>query len=494
MDSHAFKSRAFVGGSLLILLSKCLFSTAIPVNSAPRIGIVGAGIGGAMTAHFTRNLFGVDAKIDVYEKSHVGGRLSVVEFGGQKYEAGGSIIHERNRYMADIAKLLKLEHAPQPSWRSGLYNGKEFVFEESSFSYLTYVDLIWRYGLSIIKWNTLMSEMLNHFDNVYGFQEDGYAYTTVDQLLHAMNPEFVNMTQTTTSDFLEARGFSDTFIKEIATAAARVNYGQSTNINAFVGAASLAAAQPSLWSVEGGNYQLAEGALNLSKANLIPAKVSAVTLLSGGTYKISTTSPENSVDKEYDIVVVAAPQTKDLRSISFNGFSEPFDDKFFGRYHQTIATFVEGIVNSSHFGSQLQLAIPDGIISINFNLPYNCLARNYAVTVKDPDDAKMKSPKIYKLFSQKEMSNEQLDILFEERTAVKSVNWLAYPQYNPPEKLGDFKLHDFLYYTSAIEWAGSAMEMSAVAARNAALLAYNEYNDISKNDEVYTSSSIKTEL
>lgn len=38
-----------------------------------------------------------------------------------------------------------------------------------------------------------------------------------------------------------------------------------------------------------------------------------------------------------------------------------------------------------------------------------------------------------------------------------------------------FKLHDALYHVNAIEWAASTMEMSAIAGRNVAILAHNNF-------------------
>ena len=49
-------------------------------------------------------------------------------------------------------------------------------------------------------------------------------------------------------------------------------------------------------------------------------------------------------------------------------------------------------------------------------------------------------------------------------------DWLAYPHFRPPERFQPFKLADGLYLNNAWENAASAMEMSAVAAKNCALL------------------------
>jgi len=44
-------------------------------------------------------------EIDIYEKSNkIGGRVATIRFEDKDYEAGGSIIHERNRYAAQLLK------------------------------------------------------------------------------------------------------------------------------------------------------------------------------------------------------------------------------------------------------------------------------------------------------------------------------------------------------------------------------------------------------
>lgn len=55
--------------------------------------------------------------------------------------------------------------------------------------------------------------------------------------------------------------------------------------------------------------------------------------------------------------------------------------------------------------------------------------------------------------------------------------WKAYPKYTKNDRPGNFKLHNALYHVNAIEWAASAMEMSAIGGRNVAILAHNDYTD-----------------
>lgn len=70
------------------------------------VAVVGAGIGGTATAHFLRQHFGPEVRIDVFEKGTVGGRLATVTVNHHDYESGGSIIHSLNLHMQDFVKQL----------------------------------------------------------------------------------------------------------------------------------------------------------------------------------------------------------------------------------------------------------------------------------------------------------------------------------------------------------------------------------------------------
>jgi hypothetical protein len=56
------------------------------------------------------------------------------------------------------------------------------------------------------------------------------------------------------------------------------------------------------------------------------------------------------------------------------------------------------------------------------------------------------------------------------------IEWSAYPKYDPPEQLTPFQLAPGLYYANAIETGASAIEMSAIAGRNAALGVLRDLN------------------
>jgi hypothetical protein len=87
----------------------------------------------------------------------------------------------------------------------------------------------------------------------------------------------------------------------------------------------------------------------------------------------------------------------------------------------------------------------------------------------------------WKVFAPRPLTPSELDELFDQREVDSGggggeaargafLDWYAYPHYVSPQPLRPFVLSDdgSLLYLNAIEQVASAMEMSAIAARNAA--------------------------
>lgn len=88
-------------------------------------------------------------------------------------------------------------------------------------------------------------------------------------------------------------------------------------------------------------------------------------------------------------------------------------------------------------------------------------------------------------------------VLFNIRSyySVQVTEWQAYPCYSSHQGLPPVELHPNLYYLNGIESVASAMEMSSVAAKNIALLAYHRWNrQTDMVDQRDLMHRIKTEL
>ena len=98
-------------------------------------------------------------------------------------------------------------------------------------------------------------------------------------------------------------------------------------------------------------------------------------------------------------------------------------------------------------------------------------------------------PHVWKVFSQKPLTDQNLNEIFVERKELKVCDWLAYPSYETNQTLSNFVISDNLYHINAIEWSASAMEMSVIGAKNVANLISEKFNNIDEdlkhsNDEL----------
>ncbi|KAJ7305293.1 hypothetical protein JRQ81_011210 [Phrynocephalus forsythii] len=489
---------------LLVLLCWGSPSASQELRRPPsKIGVIGAGIGGTSAAYFLRQKFGRDVQIDVFEKGDVGGRLATLNVEGKHYEAGGAIIHPLNLHMKHFAKVLGLSVSPIQDGLMGFYNGDELVFEESGWYIWNFIKLLWHYGLNALRMYLWEEEILDKFMRIYRYQSHNYAFSTSEALLHALGgSDFLRRLNQTMDEALQEAGFSQKFINEFVTPVLRYNYGQSTSINGLVGVIALASIDPGLWSIEGGNKLACAGLLEASKAQLIPSTVLSLEEKnrqegrSGGVvklYKVEYNSAAGLTSDLYDIVVIATPLQRKISNLEFRNFKLP-SGEFSRPYQPIVSTLVHGQINASLFGYQ----DPSQLVLSDIFTTEGPKAFFYSLSLVSPVQNKMDqslvSP-VWRTFSAESLTKEQLNLLFSSYDTVEEKKWLAYPRYSPPEKPSPVVLHDHVYYVNSIEWVASAMEMSAISAKNIALLAYHRwYNKAHMIDQEDLHERLKTEL
>uniref|UniRef100_A0A8C6Z3X8 Prenylcysteine oxidase 1 like n=1 Tax=Nothoprocta perdicaria TaxID=30464 RepID=A0A8C6Z3X8_NOTPE len=258
-------------------LCSCARSTA-RLLGAPTV--VGAGVGGSAVAYFLQQHFGPQVQLDVFEKGHVGGRLATVTVNKQQYESGGASIHSLNLHMQDFVKVLG---ECTVAGKSAIFSGEHFVLEETDWYLLNLFRLWWHYGISFLRLQMWVEEVMEKFMRIYKYQAYGYAFSSLEELLRSLGGEaFVNMTRRSVAESLLEVGVTQRFVDDVIAAVLRSSCGQSVLVPAFAGAMSLAGAQGSTWAVEGGNKLVCSGLLKLTKANVIPARVTGVSLHSSG--------------------------------------------------------------------------------------------------------------------------------------------------------------------------------------------------------------------
>ncbi|XP_008300686.1 prenylcysteine oxidase 1 [Stegastes partitus] len=455
-----------------------------------KIAVVGAVIGGTAAAFYLRQEFGHAVKIDVFEPGDVGGRLATVKMGDYEYETGGSVIHPLNLHMKHFIEKLGIPPRTDVPSKMAIFDGKELVFEESNWFIVNFLRMLWRYGFSFLRMHMWVESVLDKFMRIYQYQQYGYSFSSVERLLHAMGGDnFLTLMNQTLEETMMGEGFSQVFLNDIVAPITRVNYGQSVRINGFVGAVSLAGADSGLWAVDGGNKRVCLGLLYNSKSELIPARVTSITVKvrpskTGNPvsfYELNYVGESGTAHGLYDIVVIATPLHQGKSDITFSGFSPSIPTHFPGRYHQTVSTLVHGLLNVSFLGtteSASEFTVSDVLTTDSKGSVISSLSSLDPVHIPAGYQRPPTSQaKVWKVFSQQPLSQQQLQNMFLSYDSVSETSWLAYPAYRPPHrKTPPFILHNRLYYLNAVEWAASAMEMSAISARNVALLAHHRWH------------------
>ncbi|KAM5227855.1 prenylcysteine oxidase 1 [Ctenodactylus gundi] len=494
-----------LGPWLLLCGWGCLASSGL--RAPPdKIAIIGAGIGGTSSAYYLRQKFGKDVKIDVFERQEVGGRLATLTVDGQDYEAGGSVIHPLNLHMKRFIKDLGLSAVPASSGGLvGVYDGESLVFEESSWFIINMLKLVWRYGFQSLRMHMWVEDVLDKFMRIYRYQSHDYAFSSVEKLLHAIGgDDFLGLLNHTLRETLQKAGFSEKFLNEMIAPIMRVNYGQSTDLSAFVGAVSMTGADSGLWAVEGGNKLVCSRLLQASKSNLISGSVISVeektrTKETGNPtkmYEVIYQAGSEILSDFYDIVFVATPLNRKMSNITFLNFDPPIEE-FDQFYKQIVTTIIKGELNSTVFTSRAknQFDLSTILVMDSSDLLINSLGIVSSVREKRHPPPSEDGTNVWKMFSSDVLTKRQIMKLFLSYDYAVKKTWLAYPAYKPPQKCPSIILHDRLYYINGIEFAASAMEMSAIGGYNAALLAYHRWNGhphMIDQDGLY--ERLKTEL
>ena len=363
----------------------------------------------------------------------------------------------------------------------GIYNGQQFVFRTGNWSFINTLKTFWHYGITLLRFDLFAKTMLKRFVTIYNLQASGRAFTTVPDMLRAMGgDDFVNMTQATAREYYTAKGWSDRFVDEIMTSAMFNNYNQDLKVDAFTTlVAMIAMSDGDLWSVVGGNRLIPVRTLEASKAAFHETEVLSITRVEMDgkvSYPIITSDGSSS---SFDVVIFANPLN--TSSIKFNNFpNKVYTNAATTPYQRTIATFVRGEINPAFFGlGELGHAFPLIILTTEFEgaQVYSTLAVDVPCEFSTREANEYLRPlyrnpvRTWKVFSPQPLTGEQLGQMFSKIDDVAAVDWLAYPAYNPPEEFPSFKLDDGVFYINGIEKAASAMEMSAIGAKNASLLA-----------------------
>ncbi|XP_043711496.1 farnesylcysteine lyase-like [Telopea speciosissima] len=460
---------------LLFMLSTLSAQAVASLEPSPStsVCIIGSGIAGSSVAHFLRRysadpLLPTVNGIRIFERHQiVGGRMATVSIGGDTFEAGASILHPKNYHALNFTKSLNLlikEPSSDSSESSfGIWDGTGFVFKTiiSSPKSPVYTNIVstvnsllifFRYGFSLYRMQRFVDNTVGSFLKYYTDLASRPVFETVDEMLNWSG--LYGLTRRTLQEELVDAGLSPRLMSELITVITRINYGQSLAISGLAGAVSMAGSDAGLWSVEGGNWQIAAGLINNSDVTLhLNEEIESITHL-GDYYELNSTKGNSYA---CEVTVIATPL--DELNIQFNPPISIPERKL----QHTHATFVRGLLNPAYFGLRYVSEIPKLVGTIEApDLPFSSISILKKYSEEDMT---------HKIFSRKPLTDALLDQIFSVRKETIRIDWGAYPHFTAPEVFAPFVLDDLhLYYSNAFENAASTIETGAVAAENVARL------------------------
>lgn len=257
--------------------------------------------------------------------------------------------------------------------------------------------------------------------------------------------------------------------RELVSGITRVNYNQPNSVNALTGMVSMVPiVHKGVWKVRGGNSLLPQRLLARSGATLnLNTVITEVRVGGGGrTYEVTLRDMRRGTTsvQEYDAVIIATP-------LELSNLTLPQDvpRQSPAEFQRTVTTYVKGSLletafNCSKTPADTNLLHQLGSIYITEAAPRLFSAISVLRRYSD-------SEALYKLFSEVPLGDGDLERLFHVGWEIKvQKDWQAYPVLSPAPAFRPFRLRLGLYYVNALEWAASAMEVSALAARNVATL------------------------
>eukprot|EP00931_Biecheleriopsis_adriatica_P055512 TRINITY_DN32846_c0_g1_i1.p1 TRINITY_DN32846_c0_g1~~TRINITY_DN32846_c0_g1_i1.p1 ORF type:complete len:477 (-),score=101.68 TRINITY_DN32846_c0_g1_i1:26-1456(-) len=447
-----------------------LFAT-LAVHAVPRVAIVGAGINGGSAAHFLREALGDDGvDITVYEVGpEPGGRTMTRSFANVTVDVGGTAIYSKNRYMAAFVQDFGLQQqGDEPGVNShiGIWDGRHLRVEVDADSALSAgLKLVLRYGLSPRHVIPAVRKAVEKFDKIYELQAENRSFASPEELLRALG--VFDLTQVSAYDYFKGLDVNEAFVKELIDGASRCNYNQPGTLNSFADLISLAGAGVGghVFSLANGTQAVSRGLLEAATRTRLAERVERIEAsgsAAGEGYVVHSRSNHSERAEHFDGVIIATPL--EMAAITLPPEVENLTGS--GREYQTThVTFVHGTLNRSFFKPHaLNQEIPAQVLTTQDSTSAFSSFGMHRVFAD--------GSAVVKLFSQRELTLDDLTLLFPQVHDVYRYAWKAYPKLQPlaPERWASFTLAPRLFYTSGLETSASAMEVAAIAGRNGALL------------------------
>lgn len=447
----------------------------------------GAGSGGASTAYYISKFKSPCERVNitVYERSdYVGGRtttVNVFDDPTEPVELGGSVFVEVNRNLVSAVKEFGLGIQGFDDGKNGklkkslgIYNGEEWVFRSSNSGWWDITKMLWKYGTAPIRTQRLMKKTVAAFLKVY--EEPVFPFWNLTQTANEV--ALMGATGSTGVQYMNMNGIDSPFIQDIVQASTRVNYAQ--NVDKIHGLeAMVCMATDGAMQVRGGNWQIFDGMLRASGANvLLNTSVHFIFRQPNSTYTVDARNSSHLLPpRSYDTIILAAPYKYADLTISPPPRNSILTTDYVN-LHVTLFTSPRPL-DPSAFGLGSGEKVPTTVLTVPGNKPHKFFSISTIRLVTNPKTGREEY--LYKIFSPASPDLAWLDyILLDDSMTTKDemIGWIhrklwqSYPYLPPRTTFEDIQLDDEgkVWYTSGIEGFISTMETSSLMGMNVAKL------------------------
>lgn len=482
-----------------------------------KIAIVGAGISGCSSAYFLNDLFDDNVEITVFEKSNkIGGRLATVDYQERSYELGGSILHSSNLYMKQFLTYLgleKREDGKDSDEFTGFFNSKGILIsmDGAFFGIWDKIKMFKYFGFGqLISFTRWIEEFIKKFTRIYKLQEAGFTFKNMKEFAEKIDPDLYKASNTSIKNILESKGFNERIVDELTNIACLANYGQSNLIDGFVGLVSICGTVGDLWCVKGGNKQVPEGLLQKSGAIVMKeTRVKSISKNLDNPEKnmvvYETVDNQEVVADNFDYVLVGLPVYNGVLGADFNLDFESNTEFDAFKMQRTNTYFISG---TCKLFPNLPATKRNQLLSVDPKFPYRTCCVQLPCDYERKKDSTLflkDGPKLYKVFSEVNLSTSDFEKMFETGyELVEEMPWLAYPKYQEntdlkqmPDIVLDSETRQRVYYLNAMEWSSSCMEISCISARNVSLLIAQKEKELASGKKLkkfFNSKFLRDEL
>ena len=373
----------------------------------------------------------------------------------------------------------------------GVWDGQKLVFlqNDGSYSWWNTAKILWKYGLSPIRTESLKKRTVGKFLKMY--ERPVFPFKSIAEAAYSVG---LIAASRLGEDFLEENRIFAPFSTDIIQASTRVNYAQNLAQIHGLEAMVCMAAEGGM-SVLGGNWQIFDRMLK-STHNDVRLSTNVTDILrneDGETYTIQSSSQRNSEHDKialteidtFDAVVIATPLQFSNIAVKNMAKELPFPTPYVKLY-VSLFTSPEFLFDAERFGLPAGSVVPTTLLTTlpsDGSEPPKFFSISTLRSITNPTADPPRREYLYKIFSPRPLNLQRPDLGWGpepiEVTWEHHKVWYSYPYLPPRVTFDDPQLDDAgkLWYTSGIEPFISAMETASLMGMNVAQLIVDKWTD-----------------